>query len=202
MRRKKAWPMMLHIMSFMLLAWAFLMFLTPFPALSHETQKTENKKFGSAKLANGQVITSYDLNKIIKSHALWFKTDGKDEKRADLHEAELVLVDLKNVNLSRADMSRARLFICDMSDAAPYKADLRGAALISSNLANANLHGADLTGALLLLTDLHGTNFTTADMSQVTFDPLAGTVPDASKIGGIKGLSSEPLAKLSLELIF
>ena len=119
MRRKKAWPMMLHIMSFMLLAWAFLMFLTPFPALSHETQKTENKKFGSAKLANGQVITSYDLNKIIKSHALWFKTDGKDEKRADLHEAELVLVDLKNVNLSRADMSRARLFICDMSDAAP-----------------------------------------------------------------------------------
>ena len=96
---------------------------------------------------------------ILRQHALWLDTQGRDGARATLtqidlcgrrfDDARLVLAILKGARLQRASLIRAQLVMGDLAGA-----DLRGAALREADLRggvfhHAHFNAADLAGARL-----------------------------------------------------
>lgn len=84
------------------------------------------------------------LNKIIKNHEEWLRTNGNEGERANLSGADLSGADLRYANLSEADLSGADLSKANLSEADLRYADLSGADLNKANLRRADLSGANL----------------------------------------------------------
>ena len=95
--------------------------------------------------------TQNELNEILTEHDLYLRTDGKEGQRADLSNAYLSGVDLRDANLCNANLSEA-----DLSEANLCDANLRYATLRHTNLSRANLRYVDLSGADLTIADLSG----------------------------------------------
>ncbi len=102
-----------------------------------------------------------------------------------LQDADLVLADLRDANLSGAQLQRANL-----SQARLDGAILRGADLRFTSLQGASLRGADLRGAQLLGTDLRQ-----SDLSGAQLDPGA---LERSHWDGAQGLDQGVLSYASL----
>jgi uncharacterized protein YjbI with pentapeptide repeats len=79
--------------------------------------------------------------------------------------AELLGMNLREVDLSRADLSRANLGASDLSGARLIMAKLGGSDLTEAHLSKADLSGADLGGAHLSDADLSGADLSGADLS-------------------------------------
>ncbi|MBV8520291.1 MAG: pentapeptide repeat-containing protein [Acidobacteria bacterium] len=90
------------------------------------------------------------LTAVLRAHAEWLATDGRQGSRAnlggaDLRNAPLAMADLRRANLRRADLRGASL-----SDASLQEADLQGADLSDvTGLCDHQLAGANLSGAQL-----------------------------------------------------
>ena len=115
-----------------------------------------------------------ELKAILKDHKLWFQSDGKQGKRADLRGTDLGVAYLQDVNLAGADLEGANLTGADLTDASLYGANLTDADLARANLCNANLtdadlHGANLTGANLTGADLTGVEMGDANLEGAKF---------------------------------
>ncbi len=91
-----------------------------------------------------------ELDRILSDHAQYL-SNGDNNLRANLSEANLRGADLSEANLSEANLRGA-----DLSEANLYEANLRGADLSGANLSEANLRGADLYEANLRGADLSG----------------------------------------------
>lgn len=140
--------------------------------------------------------TDQELQKILKRHKLWLKTESFGEvanlscedlsyanlKGADLREAYFSSAILRNANFIEANLSYtkfscANLIFADLSFADLTGADLRGADLRGANLEYADLRGADIKGANLKNVDLRGA-------LNVPFIPMA--CPDSGSFIGWK----------------
>ena len=64
------------------------------------------------------------LDKILDEHKEWLRTNGEKGKRANLSNADLRNVDLRNANLSNADLRYADLRNANLSNAYLRYADL------------------------------------------------------------------------------
>ena len=86
--------------------------------------------------------TPEELKQILVDHRLWWETDGREGKRANLDGAYLVRANLDGANLDGANLVRANLVRANL-----VRANLAGANLVRANLDGANLDGAYLAGA-------------------------------------------------------
>jgi len=118
---------------------------------------------------------------------------GADLCGADLYEADLCGADLYGANLYGADLRGADLHEADLCGANLYGADLRGADLRGADLYGADLHGANLYGADLHGADLHGANLYGAN--------LCGAKIEFHKFPSIRLISSIYLNNLSVTLM-
>ncbi|GGG17882.1 hypothetical protein GCM10011344_18120 [Dokdonia pacifica] len=98
-------------------------------------------------------ITQEELDNILVEHQLWFESDGKKGKRANLLKADLYKANLFRANLMEADLRGTNLQEADLS-----KANLGRANLFNANLGRANLQEADLQKTDLSLANLQETN--------------------------------------------
>ncbi|MGE0086774.1 MAG: pentapeptide repeat-containing protein [Desulfococcaceae bacterium] len=135
-------------------------------------------------------ISPDDLNRMLKEHGIWLRSDGQKGTKADLSGTDLseaalsetrlmlanlyrarlcgasmVLIDLSQANLSRADLSDADLSGADLLLSNFFHADLSGADLSVADLSGANLSHARLPGASLPQADLSRACLTGADLS-------------------------------------
>jgi hypothetical protein len=155
----------------------FLMLLTAFPGIG---------QIWSWQDSRGRERSRADLDAIIQDHQTWLRTRKLQGRRADLHDAKLMGVDLSSVelsdaNLARADLSDAKLHatilnVADLSEAVLkgtllIDSSIRGAHLNRTNLENALLGAADLEGALLFQTRLGGADLSGANLSGSVFEP-------------------------------
>ena len=84
------------------------------------------------------------LDKILKDHDTWARSEGKRGRKAVLTGADLRGHNFSNYNLSKVDMS-----YCTLSCSQLKGVNLSEANLSCTNLNFANLHGTDLRGANL-----------------------------------------------------
>lgn len=94
-----------------------------------------------------------NLKQILSDSKLYWESEGKEGKLADLVDANLGYANLVDADLRGADLRCADLVGADLR-----YADLRGANLRYANLRGANLRGADLRCANLRYADLGGAN--------------------------------------------
>jgi len=114
------------------------------------------------------------LKQVLTDHRLWFSSDKKQGKRADLSRANLTGAKLTDAKLTGSDLTDANLYGADLTDANLtgvcltdanlYGADLTGANLSGANLSGADLTGANLSGAKLTGSDLRRANLTGAEL--------------------------------------
>lgn len=98
-----------------------------------------------------------NINEILRKHALWLSSDGKDGEQANL-----TYTNLEGVDLTGADLRKAIL----------AGADLRNTNLTEAKLDRACLERAKMEGAKLNKTSLSGTSFDEADLSNATLKDL------------------------------
>jgi hypothetical protein len=111
---------------------------------------------------------------ILQEHGRWFRSNGREGKRAYLRGADLSGAYLRDANLSGAnlggadlrgaDLRGANLSGANLSGAYLRDAYLSGANLRDANLGGADLSGADLSGAYLRGADLRGANLRDANL--------------------------------------
>ena len=102
---------------------------------------------------NMEKIDQETLFIILKEHQLWLESNGRNGKKADLSNKNLIGADLEGANLRGADLRGA-----DLEGANLRGANLRGANLIGANLIGANLREASLIEASLIEANLRGAN--------------------------------------------
>ncbi len=151
-----------------------LLFAAP-PANGQESKESTCE----GKFKGGKEPTPEELSKLLQDHSRWIVTDGKEGRRANLCEANLLGANLSKARLGLANLSKANLFEADLSGAwlgwanlsgaVLFEADLSKANLFEANLSKAglvgaNLSGADLRGANLLGADLRGANLQGANL--------------------------------------
>lgn len=106
-------------------------------------------------MAEYQEIDAESLEKILRDHDEWLRTEAESGKRADLSIKELKGIDLSHANLAGAYARNANL----------ERANLEGADLSRANLREANLRAANLRGARLRLTNLLDADLCDADLT-------------------------------------
>lgn len=126
-------------------------------------------------------MTQDELDKILEAHQKWLNRE-KDGVRADLHDADLSGVNLRNADLSCAYLSNTNLSYANLSGADLYAVYMGGANLSHANLSDTNLECARLDCADLRYTNLSGANLVKVKLSRVE---LMG-----SNLSGAKGLLS------------
>ncbi len=109
-------------------------------------------------------MTKKEIQKILSEHKRY--VNGKEGKKANLHNADLSGVnlskanlfwaDLTHANLRGADLSEANLMFANLTKADLTNANLKGANLFKANLMSANLSEADLTDSMLCEAYLYG----------------------------------------------
>jgi len=110
------------------------------------------------------------LQKILRDHALYQDSGGKEGAiafllQADLRGADLSGLDLREANLRSADLSLANLANARLSGANLIGANLRDASLRNANLRDVSLSAADLRSADLCGANLCDANLRDADLS-------------------------------------
>ncbi len=140
-------------------------------------------------------ISPEDLNRILKDHSLWLRSDGQKGTKADLSgtdlsetalsETKLMLANLSHARLSGAAMVLIDLSQADLSGADLSDADLSGADLLLTNFSHADLSGADLSvadlsGASLSCAHLTGASLPQADLSRASLTGADLTGADLS----------------------
>lgn len=100
-------------------------------------------------------IDSASLERILRDHRAWLKSQKESGVRADLSGASLKGADLAGIDLREAYARTANL----------EKANLEGADLTQANLREANLRFANLRGARLHLTNLLDADLRDADLT-------------------------------------
>ena len=101
-------------------------------------------------------MTFKHLNEVLEKHKLWLNGHPTGEK-ANFSAGDLILADLKDVDLRKADLVNTNL-----RGASLMRTDLRGADLSWANFEGADLSYADLSGANLSNADLKGVNLSGA----------------------------------------
>ena len=109
------------------------------------------------------------------------------EVRANLRNAQLGGMELKNANLEGANLLEADLLRADLSEANLTEADLTGADLRDANLAEADLHWAYLLQADLTVASLVGANLTEANLrgANLRGTDLGGTVLNKANVSKV-----------------
>ena len=122
---------------------------------------------------NMEKIDQETLFIILKEHQLWLESNGRNGKKADLSNKNLIGADLEGANLRGANLRGANLIGANLREANLIEAYLIGAyliganlreaslieaSLIEANLREANLRGANLKGAYLRGANLRGAN--------------------------------------------
>ena len=110
-----------------------------------------------------------------------------DLRRANLKEAVLIKTDLRGANLAEADLSGAILSGADL-----YDADLNTAVLLGTRLSDTNLRGANLSRASLVRASLGGAKLSGANLrnADLAGARVAGTYFNDVDLSGTKGLES------------
>ena len=98
-----------------------------------------------------------NINEILRKHALWLSSEGKDGEQANLTDTNLEGVDLTGADLRKAMLAGAHL---------------RNTNLTEAKLDRACLERAKMEGAKLNKTSLSGTSFDEADLSNATLKDL------------------------------
>ncbi|MGC2693980.1 MAG: pentapeptide repeat-containing protein [Desulfobaccales bacterium] len=182
------------------LAWVFLgvWLLCLAPALAQE--KPPEPPW-TGKFADGRVMTRTDLDQILKDHKLWFESDKKEGKKADLSGSDLRWANMGGVFLLRAILIKAQLNFANLNGADLRDAILTKAELIDSNLSKASLSGADLTGTKLSGANLIGADLSAAQLFEADLsgaDLLGADLEYASMIGAnLSGKTNLTLANLT-----
>jgi uncharacterized protein YjbI with pentapeptide repeats len=106
---------------------------------------------------------------------------------------------LSDANLSGVNLSGVNLFEANLSGASLFKASLIGASLIGVNLSDANLRNANLSGASLFGINLSGANLSGANLSGASLSGvnLSGANLSGASLFGIK-LSGANLSDANL----
>ena len=132
---------------------------------------------------NMEKIDQETLFIILKEHQLWLESNGRNGKKADLSNKNLIGADLEGANLRGANLRGANLIGANLiganlreanlieayligayliganlREASLIEASLIEASLIEANLREANLRGANLKGAYLRGANLRGAN--------------------------------------------
>jgi uncharacterized protein YjbI with pentapeptide repeats len=120
-------------------------------------------------------VSREELNKIIREHKWWLRSNGKKGKRANLEGFVLKNVDLYKVDLKRARLCRANLENSNLASANFYKANLEGANLRSANLegailSSANLKSADLQDSIMEIAELSDADLQNANLKEADLD--------------------------------
>ena len=110
---------------------------------------------------NMEKIDQETLFIILKEHQLWLESNGRNGKKADLSNKNLIGADLEGANLRGADLRGA-----DLEGANLRGANLRGANLIGANLIGANLREASLIEASLIEASLIEANLREANLRE------------------------------------
>ncbi len=129
-------------------------------------------------------ISVTDRGELLKRYAL----GGRNFQNADLRNAQLAGVCLRNANLIGANLSGAnlrnaqldgvKLVVADLSQADLTGASLRKVKLMGAILRDANLNGADLGGADLSDADLTGAKLEEAELNDLNLE--GAKMPDES----------------------
>ena len=101
----------------------------------------------------------------------------KDNRKIDLHDADLTGADLQDIRLTGTDLHGANL----------SGADLRRAYLTGMRLANVDLSEADLTDANLWGAELEDTDLTNANLTNAKLTNALVTLQQLDKAKSIKG---------------
>jgi hypothetical protein len=174
-------------------------------------QEKPPKPTWTGKLADGQLITRADLDRILKEHRLWIESGKKNGSKADLSRAILNWADLSGVilieanlsgaNLRRANLSGADLKKADLSGAKLEIADLRKAILMKANLSRASLDMVKLCGADLMAANLSKANLQRANLNEayLAWAKLSGAILCESNLSkaylvgaNLRGVRFEP----------
>ena len=119
------------------------------------------------------VLDASELVFLLRQHATWIASGGRNGKRAKLARVDLSGRDLSGVNLAAADLEFAVL----------VGTTLRNALLAAANLQGANLIRADLMGA-----ELRGANLRNANLRDaVLADAKLGELPDTGLFTLLEG---------------
>ncbi len=116
------------------------------------------------------------LKIVEKGRKAWNKWRKKHpDERPDLCKAELMEMDLRDVNLTGADLSEANLMGADLKGADLSQGNLIGANFREADLSEANLTESNLTKANLVGAKLEGANlshamFNEADLSEANLN--------------------------------
>ena len=117
---------------------------------------------------NMEKIDQETLFIILKEHQLWLESNGRNGKKADLSNKNLIGADLEGANLRGADLRGADLEGANLRGANLRGANLIGANLIGANLREANLIEAYLIGAYLIGAYLIGANLREASLIEAS----------------------------------
>lgn len=145
---------------------------------------------------SGNVCGLSDLQEILHQHRIWFRSEGKSGKQADLRDANLtgtVLdhallreADLRGAILEDAHLEGVNLIGAHLEDAKLVGAHLSGAILMHAQLSGAVMGGADISRANLVGTDLDRTWLYGTDLDGAIFEPES--LPDIRGISWAKNL--------------
>jgi len=117
------------------------------------------------RLADGTVIGTNELAKILDAHGDWSVSGGTNGVRADLTRAVLTNVVLINADLEEAILGGVELSYANLNEAYLENAILTNADLEQIQFTNADLQGADLTEATLRNANLSQADLSTANLS-------------------------------------
>lgn len=112
----------------------------------------------------GACRTLDDLQKILRRHSRWLRSNGRRGERINLTDAKLRGLDLNSVDLRNAELRQADLSDTQLEYANLSGADLSGAILTGSHLYHAKLNAARLENAFLSRADLVGADLTGAHL--------------------------------------
>jgi uncharacterized protein YjbI with pentapeptide repeats len=124
---------------------------------------------------------------------------GVNLSGANLSGASLNGANLSDANLRNANLSGARLFEANLSGASLFEANLSGASLIGINLSGANLRNANLIGINLIGINLSGANLSGANLSDANLSGvnLSGANLSDANLSGVN-LSGANLSDANL----
>lgn len=116
---------------------------------------------------------------------------------ADVSDAKLHGVNLKQADLSGAKLARARLELADLGNA-----NLAGAKLPGAKLRRTNLRGARLNGAYLTYAEFDGANVMGADFSSCWMNRTVLTDLDLSVVQGLETVRHTGPSEISISTIY
>jgi len=116
--------------------------------------------------AVGQAVTELPYGDMLRDHALWVDTMGKEGKPSRFDKADLrALGQIRGLNLTALSAKGAVFYGLDMQNV-----QLQGAHLEEADLRNCNLKGADLRGVRMARARLDGANLEGARLGALQID--------------------------------